>query len=235
MSAYPGPAPRKDLVESMSVNRTTHGATVAWLSLALGAPVVLVAVGLTVSPATIAWFDAVVTRAADALPFAPLLGWSHLISDLAATRTALVVTGVAATLLLATRHWRGALMLALAVALSQPVVHGVKLLISRPRPAGNDLVAQASGFSFPSAHSATSMALYATLTLIVAQRCQGSARAAVALAGASVVLAVGLSRVYLGAHYPSDVIAGWLTGAVLVTGSWLLVRRLAPGARPAPS
>ena len=48
-------------------------------------------------------------------------------------------------------------------------------------------------------------------------------------------MAIGLSRIQLGAHYPIDVVAGWLTGAALVLAIWALVGRLAerPAARPA--
>ena len=47
------------------------------------------------------------------------------------------------------------------------------------------------------------------------------------MAGFSLVAAIGLSRILLAAHYPTDVLAGWLTGAAAVGVSWLLVRRLA--------
>ena len=54
------------------------------------------------------------------------------------------------------------------------------------------------------------------------------------------MLAIGLSRVFLGVHYPTDVLAGWLTGGLLVLGSWGLVRVLGiqrpqRGRRPEPA
>jgi undecaprenyl-diphosphatase len=87
-------------------------------------------------------------------------------------------------------------------------------------------VTDPSGFSFPSAHSASSVALYALLAFILARAARGSTRTALVVAGLAVAAAVGVSRVYLGAHYPTDVLAGWLTGGVLAAASWALVARL---------
>jgi len=113
----------------------------------------------------------------------------------------------------------------------------VKLTVDRPRPSVNGEITAAHGPSFPSAHSATAVALYATLALLLAHRCHGWKRAAILLTGGMLIVAVGASRIELGAHYPLDVFAGWLTGAALVLGFWALVARHvarpAPAARPA--
>ena len=149
-----------------------------------------------------------------------------MISTLGGTDLVLPLTAAAAVLLCLLREWRGALMVLVAVVSTQLVVDLIKELVSRPRPAANGAIAEASGFSFPSAHSATSVALYATLAFLAARACRGRARVAIALAGGAVVLAVGLSRVLLAAHYPTDVLAGWLTGGAIVLASWFLARRL---------
>ncbi len=118
---------------------------------------------------------------------------------------------------------------------TQAVVQLVKLTVDRPRPAVNGAITDAHGASFPSAHSATAVALYATLALLLAHRCHGLKRVAVLVAGGVVVAAVGLSRIELGAHYPLDVLAGWLTGAALVLAFWALVARVVPRPAAAPS
>jgi undecaprenyl-diphosphatase len=87
-----------------------------------------------------------------------------------------------------------------------------------------------SGFSFPSAHSASSVALYVMLALIAGSAMRKRVWGPVWLAAIAMVAMVGMSRVYLGAHYPTDVFAGWLIGGILVLGSWALYARLpAPG------
>jgi undecaprenyl-diphosphatase len=154
-------------------------------------------------------------------------GMSGEVSALAATDLILPVTAIATAVLVLARHWRGAVTLTLAVAATQGAVQLIKVTVARPRPAANDALAEAAGHSFPSAHSATAVALYATLAFLAARYCRGAARVAVLAAGAVVVLAIGVSRVHLGAHYPVDVLAGWLTGGVLVLASWVLVTRIA--------
>ncbi len=157
------------------------------------------------------------------------------LSALASTDLILPLTVVAVIALALVRHWHGALTLALSVLGAQLVVQLVKLAVDRPRPAMNGAMTEAAGSSFPSAHSATAVALYATLALVLAHRCRGRVRVAVLAAGGAVVAAIGLSRIELGAHYPIDVLAGWLTGAALVLAFWALVARLVvrPAARPA--
>jgi membrane-associated phospholipid phosphatase len=91
-------------------------------------------------------------------------------------------------------------------------------------------------WSFPSAHSASAVALYVMLAVIATTLWRRQLRPAVAFAVAGAVVAlVGLSRIYLGAHYPTDVLAGWLTGGILVVASWAACSRLpsVSTARPA--
>ena len=188
-------------------------------------PVLALAAAITTST-SIVHVDALLGSAARAAAdgVSPSVGF--VVSHLGGTDLVLPLTAASALLLCLLRHFRGALALVVAVLGTQIVVDLIKGLIERPRPAANEAIAQASGASFPSAHSATSMALYAMLAFLLARRLQGPARIAVACLGGAVVVAVGLSRVMLAAHYPIDVMAGWLTGAAVVTAAWLLVRRL---------
>ena len=154
-------------------------------------------------------------------------GWAERLADLASTQTALGVTIVGAILLLLTRHYRGALALALVYPVTQGAVQLVKVIVERPRPEANDALAQAHGFSFPSAHSATSVAVYATIAFILIRASrQAHSRVAVASFAGALVLGVGLSRVLLGAHYPTDVLAGWAFGALLASLCWLVATRV---------
>jgi undecaprenyl-diphosphatase len=88
----------------------------------------------------------------------------------------------------------------------------VKDLVDRPRPAGG--LVDAPGSSYPSGHAAHSV-VYAWIALTIALRLRPGMRRASALIAAGLLLAaaIGLSRVYLGVHYLSDVSGGWALGA----------------------
>jgi undecaprenyl-diphosphatase len=153
--------------------------------------------------------------------------WAEHIANLASTRVALAVTVTAVAIMLLRRHWRSAIALALVFPVTQGAVQLVKLVVERPRPAANATLAEAQGFSFPSAHSATSVAVYATIAFILIRAARhGHSRVAIATLATALVLAVGLSRVLLGAHYPTDVLAGWTFGALVASLCWLAAARV---------
>ena len=103
----------------------------------------------------------------------------------------------------------------------------LKDLFHRPRP---DLVpysAYFSGASFPSGHSLMSAVTYLTLGALLARSHERRRlKAYFLLVAISLTFAVGVTRVYLGVHWPTDVLAGWTAGAVWALLCWLLARRL---------
>jgi undecaprenyl-diphosphatase len=107
---------------------------------------------------------------------------------------------------------REAVAVALSLAGAVVIYDAVKFLVSRPRPPVQHLQA-VGGWSFPSGHATQAGALWASLVLVLpAVGCTPAvARVAAGLALA-LVIAVALSRVYLGVHYPGDVAAGLLLG-----------------------
>src|SRR6185503_13490586 len=116
---------------------------------------------------TVDHLDAVASEDAQERMTNQSTSWAEHIANLASTRTALAVTIVGAIVLLFRRHWHAAIALAFVFPITQGAVQLVKLVIERPRPAGNAAMTDAQGFSFPSAHSATSVAVYATIAFIL--------------------------------------------------------------------
>jgi membrane-associated phospholipid phosphatase len=94
----------------------------------------------------------------------------------------------------------------------------LKVLVERPRPELREHVVAVDSWSYPSGHSLNSMAVLGLLTVLAIRERPGAARRVLLGAvGGLLVLMVGFSRVYLGVHWPSDVLAGWLIGALWIT------------------
>ena len=134
-----------------------------------------------------------------------------------------VVVLAAVVVFLVRRQWRPALLLAVAALVGYPLSDGVKILVNRPRPdVPWRLIDRPASASFPSGHALESTIVYGTLALLVGRRLRRRGwRAAAAAIGVLLPLLIGLSRVYLGVHYLTDVLAGWAAGlAVALLASW---------------
>ena len=124
--------------------------------------------------------------------------------------------------LLALRRWRLALFAAVATGGSALLNIATKQLFSRQRPSLWESIAPEATWSFPSGHAMGSMTLALVLVLLAWHT---RLRWWVVAAMAVFVPMVGLSRVYLGVHYPSDILAGWAAAALWTVGAWLLLHR----------
>jgi undecaprenyl-diphosphatase len=131
------------------------------------------------------------------------------------------------------KGWRLSATLLLVSTIGGSLLTAVlKAVFGRARPELFDSGYTASFYSFPSGHATVAVGFYGALTLILAYRLRGFARWAVVIVGILLVLLIGFSRLYLGVHYPTDVLAGFLAaplwvvcvGAVYVV--WLSVRGL---------
>src|SRR2546430_5724073 len=98
----------------------------------------------------------------------------------------------------------------------------IKGLVDRPRPVVVPRLTDVSSESFPSGHSAMSAAVYLTLGGLLAQTVsRRRIKLYFIFVAMLITFLVGLSRVCLGVHYPSDVLAGWTTGLVWALLCWL--------------
>ena len=121
--------------------------------------------------------------------------------------------------------------LVLMTGLSPPIYSSLKLVVNRPRPTP-DLVRvfQAEpGNSFPSGHAFLAIVFWGLLAYFALTRLQRRSLRVLTLSGFLVIiLLIGASRVYLGAHWPSDVLGGYVVGALLLTALVWLDRRWKP-------
>ena len=103
----------------------------------------------------------------------------------------------------------------------------LKQLFARPRPDVVEHVARVHSLSFPSGHSLMAAVVYMTLGALLARiQDRRSLKLYCIFAAVLLTTLVGLSRLYLGVHYPTDVLAGWSAGAVWALLCWLVLRRL---------
>lgn len=130
-----------------------------------------------------------------------------------------LVTAVAVVLLLR-RRMLGTAVLVVAVAAGIQLLNaGLKLVFHRPRP--ELAFIHLDTYSFPSGHAAGSAAVYTLLAVLVAKRLGLGGRILVGVATVALLLVIAFSRLYLGAHYLSDVLAGLSLGLAWTAG-WLL-------------
>lgn len=128
--------------------------------------------------------------------------------------TVLAVTAVAVAVLWRRRRHTDAAFVTLAFLGAQVLSTGMKLGFKRDRPFFPDPLATERTFSFPSGHALVSLAVYGSIALVLARVVSTPARRALLLGGTAVlVLAIGFSRLYLGVHFLSDVLAGYAAGA----------------------
>ncbi|HYR20245.1 MAG TPA: phosphatase PAP2 family protein [Myxococcales bacterium] len=115
---------------------------------------------------------------------------------------------------------RSAVALVLVVAVTELLNLGLKEIFQRPRPSLFQEIATLHSYSFPSGHAMASAAVYGSVAGVLA-RAYPAWRRAILLGACSLVLLIGLSRVYLGVHWITDVLAGWAAGAFIALAAAL--------------
>lgn len=138
-----------------------------------------------------------------------------------------LIVGAVIGFLLITRRYRSVLLVLIATLGGAMIDGGLKHVFDRPRPPLRPPGTIVYSTSFPSGHSMLSAVTYLTLGALLARVTPGR-RIKLYLIGMALLLTflVGLSRVYLGAHYPTDVLAGWTAGLVWAILCWLVAREL---------
>jgi len=189
------------------------------LPLFLGAAVcgvlfVLLAIAVTHGLAT--GFDAAGRGDVHAFSSRYLTATGQIFSLLGSARVWLIELAAAFAVLWLRRERGRAFGLTGVMAGATVLDNGLKLLIHRVRPEPF-FGAAPDTFSFPSGHALFSLCFYGAVAAIFANQVRNAGwRVAIRTGACVLVLCIGLSRIYLGVHYPSDVLAGYLAG-----GAWL--------------
>ncbi len=149
------------------------------------------------------------------------------ITGLGGNAVLFLMTAAVAVFMLLTGRRRTAQLVVVSIVTGALLNTGLKLAFARPRP---DLVPHDVAvytLSFPSGHALLSATVYLTLAALLA-RTQPGLRVKVFVIAVAVTLTllIGVSRVYLGVHWPTDVLAGWTLGAAWALVCWIVMVRL---------
>lgn len=150
-----------------------------------------------------------------------LLRWVTALGDL---RVMSIVAAVVIVWQLRRHRRHDVATIVVGTWVSAAVVAVAKALVARPRPPNVEHLDLAGGAGFPSSHAAVALGCTVAVALVLSRE-RGRWVQAMALGAAlAVAAAVGFSRVYLGVHWPSDVVAGWCVGAACLSLARLVPR-----------
>jgi len=204
------------------------------VALASAAVVVLLGLAIDAAWSPLIRLDAAIEDAVH--PWAVRTPWavdaSRFLETIGRFRVSFWVAAVTVVVLLVLRRWRLAAGVALLAALAPLVTDWIKVVVGRARPVWEDPLGAEPTFSYPSGHATGGLAVYAGCGLALALVLRSPRWAwAVAVVSTVLGLSIGVSRVVLGLHWPSDVVGGWCV-ALAVAG--VLVALLHPRPPAAP-
>ncbi|TGV52635.1 phosphatase PAP2 family protein [bacterium M00.F.Ca.ET.141.01.1.1] len=163
------------------------------------------------------------------VPIGPswLEGAMRDITSLGSTSVLVLITTATIIYLLLIRRRGTALLIFVAVAGGQLLSSLLKVGVDRPRPELVSHLVNETSLSFPSGHAMLSAVTYLTLGSLAARFLPGrTTKVYVLFLAVLTTVLVGVSRVYLGVHWPSDVLAGWCAGFAWAMLCWLVARVL---------
>jgi len=132
----------------------------------------------------------------------------------------IAIAAVVTIALLITKRFRWAIYVAINVGIGSLIDAELKRYFARARPDVAEMLRRASGYSFPSGHAMGSLVGYGMLAYVLCSLATRNHRKRLwIVAGAAIlILAIGVSRLYLGVHYFSDVVGGYAAGVI-----WLFI------------
>lgn len=155
------------------------------------------------------------------------------VTSLGSTTLIALTTVIAALYLLVAGRMVTAMLVAVSVSSGALVEQAMKAAFDRARPAIVPHLVAVDSLSFPSGHAMLSAMAYLSLGALLARaQRQWRTRVFVLATGVVLTMLISFSRVYLGVHWPTDVLAGWTAGSIWALAFWLIAERF--GHHPPP-
>ena len=163
-------------------------------------------------------FDSTLVTLVHGSRFTSMTTWMIWGTQLGSFAVAVMIAAVVVTVLLFKRMWTAAALVVLVLGVGYLWGQLAQLTIRRVRPPQLDaLIPIPTAFSYPSGHSITALLLYGAIAFLVWRTVDSRVGRVLTLAACvALIVFVGFTRVYLGVHWPSDVVGAWLLG-----GAWL--------------
>lgn len=137
------------------------------------------------------------------------------VTKLGSTLYLWIIGGAAGLVFLFLRWFRPLALFIVAMAGQAALHHGFKWIFARPRPPALISYRDVESSSFPSGHAVAALCMYGMIAWIVTVRLENpAAKAGIWIFTGVLVLLIGLSRTYIGIHYPTDVLAGFIGSAI---------------------
>lgn len=143
-----------------------------------------------------------------------------LVTNLGGYLFVLFATFIITAFLIRTRRWHRAILVTVGVGGAAAITSILKLIFARDRPELWQVLEYESTYSFPSGHATLSFALAMCIVLLLWRTKWRWHIAGVALI---YIVVIGFSRLYLGVHYPTDILAGWVVAGTWVIATWWLL------------
>lgn len=165
-----------------------------------------------------------------------LLSFMQAVSYLGGVYALSAVTAIAGLLFTIKKRIKTCLLFILSVTSGTTLMVVLKYFFDRPRPDAVPHLGEFSMGSYPSGHSMVSAIVYLTIGALLARSTKSlKLRAVYLLLSGFIVFLIGISRAFLGVHYPSDILAGWCAGVTWAATSYLFAKFLLRKKRQDPS
>lgn len=131
---------------------------------------------------------------------------------------------VAIAILMLLRKKQEAFFFAITLISGEIIKELLKFIIQRPRPDASLALIQEGGYSFPSGHAMMSVVFYGMVGYFIYKLCRKKwQKIIISITTLIIIFLIGFSRIYLGVHWTSDVIAGWLIGFLVLGATWKIL------------